>query len=127
MNTQEINAVFRYLIDSITQNRGNIPHKTLPTEIKEDIQFAVWMENLDFSEDSQIKASLRNTLQKHAELMSNASRLHEEENHTQLEEKKPLSLPVLISIIAGGVSILTATLIVIFQKSKKKISDEQTI
>ena len=127
MNTQEKNAVFRFLLDSITQRQGNIPHDTLPQEIKEEVEFAIWMQHLDYSEDCRIKSSLRNALQKHSELVSNASKIRTIQNPTVLEEKTPLSIPVLISIIAGGLSILTATLLLIFSRNKKKLADEQTI
>lgn len=127
MNTQESNAVFRYLMDSITQNQGSVPHDTLPEEIKEEVEFAVWMQSLDYSEDSKVKSSLRSELQKHAQLVSNASKIRTVENPTLLEEKPALSLPVLISIIAGGLSIVAATLVVIFSKNKKKLTDNQTI
>ncbi len=126
MNAQETNAVFRYLLDSITQNQGSIPHDTLPEEIKEDIEFALWMHNVDYSDDSQVKNSLRNALQKNAELVSSASRIRTVEHPVVLEESSPLSLPVWISIIAGGLSIVTATLLVIFSKNKKKLADEPT-
>jgi hypothetical protein len=127
MNAQETNAVFRYLLDSISQNQGSIPHDTLPEEIKEDIEFALWMQNVDYSEDSQVKNSLRNALQKNAELVSSASKIRTLQHPVVLEENPPLSLPVWISIIAGSLSIVTATLIVIFSKNKKKLADEQTI
>lgn len=127
MNAQETNAIFRYLLDTITQNQGMIPQRALPVELKADVEFAIWMNNLDYSQDSLIQTSLRNALQKNAELVSNASRIRTVENPTRLEVKKPLPLPIWISIIAGSVSILTATLLVVFSKTKKKISDEQTI
>ncbi len=127
MNTQEINTVFRYLLDNITHNNKAIPDRTLPDEIKEDIHFAVWMRNQDFSGDSAVKTSLRNTLQKQGELMSNASKIRLQTNPTRVEEKPRISIPVLISIVAGSLSILTATLFVVFQKNKKKISEKQTI
>lgn len=126
MNPQESKVVFRYLLDSITKNQGSIPHDTIPEEIKEEVEFAVWMQNLDFSEDSQIKSSLRNALQKHAELVSNASKIRMAKNPTLLEEAKPLSIPLLVSIVAGSLSILTATLVLIFSKNKKKIAEEQS-
>lgn len=127
MNTQELNAIFRYLLDNITHNNKAIPDRTLPDEIKEDIHFAVWMQNQDFSEDSVVKTSLRNSLQKQGELMSNASKIRLQDHSTKIEEKQRISLPVLISILAGSLSILTATIFVVFQKNKKKISDKQTI
>ena len=127
MNTQDSNAVFRYLLDSITQNQGSVPHDLLPQEISEEVEFAVWMQSLDYSEDSQIQSSLRSALQKHSELVSNAAKIKMVDNPTRLEEKPALSLPVLISIIAGGISILAATLIVIFSKNKRKFTDEQSI
>ena len=124
MNAQESKVVFRYLLDSITKNQGSIPHDTVPEEIKEEVEFAQWMQNLDYSDDSQINNSLRNALTKHAELVSNASRIRTQTNPTLLEESKPLSLPVWLSIIAGSLSIITATLVVIFTKNRKKLAEE---
>jgi len=127
MTNQENKTIFSYLLDVITRRKETIPNESLPEEIKEDIQFAVWMQNLDFSTDSQIKASLRSNLQKQAELMSSAGRIKSvTEKNLQQEKPKPISLGALIGLIAGGVSILAATILLIFQKTKKEVSDKQT-
>ena len=124
---QENKTIFCYLLDVITQRKEIIPSETLPEEIKKDINFSVWMQNLDFSEDSQIQASLRSSLQKQSELMSNAGKIRITERAPLKKEEKKLSIGALIGIIAGGTSLLTATLVIVFQKLKKEAAGKQTV
>ena len=124
---QENKTIFYYLLDVITQRKEIIPSETLPEENKKDINYCVWMLKLDFSEDSQIQASLRSSLQKQSELMSNAGKIKIMEHAPLKKEEKKLSIGALIGIIAGGISLLTATLVIIFQKLKKEAAGKQTV
>ena len=127
MTNHNNKTIFYYLLDVITQRKQGIPNETLPDDIKENINFAVWMQNLDFSEDSNIKTSLRNHLQKQTELLSNAGKIKLSEGNKHLQKKATrLSVGAIISILAGGISIIIAAILILFQKPKKEMSDKQT-
>ncbi|MCD4753259.1 MAG: hypothetical protein K8R40_09330 [Anaerolineaceae bacterium] len=126
MTNHDNKTIFYYLLDVITQRKQGIPNETLPDDIKENINFAVWMQNLDFSEDSCIKASLRTHLQKQTELLSNAGKIKLSEGKHPQKKGTRLSVGALISILAGGISIIIAAILIIFQKPKKEVSDKQT-
>jgi hypothetical protein len=116
MTTRESQTIFAYLLDKITRRSLADVDDSLPQELQDDLQFAMWMNDIDFSQESTIQASLRNKLEKQAELLQNASRL----KHPQQAKPTPrkISLAALIGIIVGGLSMLTAALLVIFRKRK---------
>ncbi|NSW53249.1 MAG: hypothetical protein HPY85_12150 [Anaerolineae bacterium] len=116
MTTRESQTIFAYLLDKITRRSLADVDDSLPQELQDDLQFAMWMNDIDFSQDSTIQASLRNKLEKQAELLQNASRLKHPQQAKQTPRK--ISLAALIGIIVGGLSMLTAALLVIFRKRK---------
>lgn len=123
MTTRESQTIFAYLLDKITRRSLTDVDDTLPEELQDDLAFAMWMQDIDFSRESAIQTSLRRKLEKQAELLQNASRIKHPEQKPVPPRK--LSLAALIGIIIGGGSMLAATLLVIFRKRKRQDGIEQ--
>lgn len=126
MTTRESQTIFAYLLDKITRRGLSDVDDSLPQTLQDDLQFAMWMNDIDFSQDSAIQNSLRRKLEKQSELLQNASRIkHTDQTHSPAQPRK-LSMAALIGIIVGGISMLVAALLVIFRKRKDQVGSKQT-
>ena len=126
MTTRESQTIFAYLLDKITRRSLADVDDSLPQALQDDLQFAMWMNDIDFSMDSSIQNSLRNRLEKQSELLQNASRMKQTVHTPSPTQPRKLSLAALLGIILGSVSMLAAALLVIFRKRKDQVSSKQT-
>jgi hypothetical protein len=123
MTARQIDTIFQYLMDALIRHKEILIDDTLPIDVQEDLRFAQWMQSLDFSPESQVKHALRRLLEKQVSLVTSAQqrRLAEEEPAS----KRPrISLPALIGLIIGGISMVTAALLLIFLRPKENLSKE---
>ena len=85
----------------------------------------MWLQGVDFSEESGVKTSLRARLQKQAELVTNA----EKRKHVVEVEQKPLkiSLPAVIGLVIGGISMVVAAIVVILHVRRPHAADKSAV
>lgn len=123
MTARQIDTVFQYLLDALIRHKEIIIDDTLPIDIQEDLRFAQWMQSLDFSPESQVKHALRRLLEKQVDLVASAQqrRLAEE---APVSQRQRISLPALLGLIIGALSMITAALILIFRRPKENVSEE---
>ena len=123
MTDRKTETVFQYLLDALIRHKEIVIDETLPIEIQEDLRFAQWMQSFDYSPESQVQNALRRLLEKQVGLVTSAQqrRLAEE---TPAAKRPPISLPAFVGLIIGGISMLTAALLLIFRRPKEKLSEE---
>jgi hypothetical protein len=123
MTARQIDTVFQYLLDALIRHKEILIDDTLPIDVQEDLRFAQWMQSLDFSLESQLQNALRRLLEKQVGLVTSAQqrRLAEE---TPAPRRQRISLPALVGLIIGAISMITAALILIFRRPKEHLSKE---
>ncbi|MBN2046434.1 MAG: hypothetical protein JW750_01225 [Anaerolineaceae bacterium] len=125
MSTREARTIYRYLLDAISRRKDVLIDEQLPEDIREDLHFAMWLQAVDFSEESGVKTSLRARLQKQAELVTNA----EKRKHIVEVEKRPyqISLPAVIGLVIGGISMVVAAIVVILHVRRPNATDKSAV
>jgi len=123
MTDRKTDTVFQYLLDALVRHKEIIIDDTLPIDVQEDLRFAQWMQTLDFSPESQVNHALRRLLEKQVDLVASAQqrRLAEE---APVSRRPRISLPALVGLIIGGISMVTAALFLLLRRPKENVSEE---
>lgn len=123
MTNRQADTIFQYLLDGLIRHKEILIDDRLPIEVQEELRFAQWMQSLDFSPESQVQHALRRLLEKQVNLVASAEQRRLAEDVSAARHPR-ISLPALVGIIIGGISMITAALFLLLRRPKENLSED---